>query len=233
MGVESRFVASDQSAMSAAPAGRGGGSRRPRRGGGPFPESGEKSTRERILDIALDLFTEHGYEQTSLREIAEQLGVTKAALYYHFASKDEILMALHERLHEVAQDTLRVLGTETVTKEAWAALLDSLIEKIPPNRQLLLMHERNRTAFEKLHHPDHAVEHEDLEERLRRVLNDAAVPLRDRIRMGCAFASIMGGLIFGGDAFGGAHPDELVDELKSVVRDLLETSDAGVPVGSP
>src|SRR5262249_42624727 len=139
-------------------------STRKRRGGGPLPESGEKSTRERILDVALDLFTEQGYEQTSLREIAEQLGVTKAALYYHFASKDEILMALHERLHAVAEENLRLLGSATVTKESWAVLLDSLIEKIPPNRQLLLMHERNRTAFEKLHHPDHAVEHEDLEE---------------------------------------------------------------------
>ena len=44
--------------------------------------------------MALDLFTEKGFDGTSLREIAERLGVTKAALYYHFASKDDILMAL-------------------------------------------------------------------------------------------------------------------------------------------
>jgi AcrR family transcriptional regulator len=208
------------------------GRRRPRRGGSPFSNSGEKSTRERILDVALDLFTEKGYDQTSLREIAEQLGVTKAALYYHFASKDEILMALHLRLHEIAEDSLRRLGTATVTKESWAVLLDSFIEKIPPNRKLILLHERNRTAFEQVHHPDHEVEHEDLEGRLRTALSDPAVPLRDRIRMGCAFASVMGGLIFGGDAFGQADPDRLVDELKAVVRDLLQTSEAAVPVGS-
>jgi AcrR family transcriptional regulator len=41
-------------------------------------------TRTRIQDVALDLFIEQGYEATSLREIAEKLGVTKAALYYHF-----------------------------------------------------------------------------------------------------------------------------------------------------
>ena len=64
------------------------------------------STRERILDVALDLFIEKGFDGTSLREIAEQLGVTKAALYYHFASKDDILMALHMRLHEVGKDAL-------------------------------------------------------------------------------------------------------------------------------
>jgi AcrR family transcriptional regulator len=53
-------------------------------------------TRERIKDVALELFTEQGYEQTSLREIAERLGVTKAALYYHFKSKEEIVRAFVE-----------------------------------------------------------------------------------------------------------------------------------------
>ncbi|MGI5214587.1 TetR/AcrR family transcriptional regulator [Plantactinospora sp. CA-290183] len=48
-------------------------------------------TRSRIQAVALELFTEHGYEKTSLREIAERLGVTKAALYYHFKSKDDIV----------------------------------------------------------------------------------------------------------------------------------------------
>lgn len=48
-------------------------------------------TRERIQKVALDLFSEQGYEKTSLREIAERLGVTKAALYYHFRTKEGIL----------------------------------------------------------------------------------------------------------------------------------------------
>jgi AcrR family transcriptional regulator len=53
-------------------------------------------TRERIKQVALELFTDQGYEQTSLREIAERLGVTKAALYYHFKSKEEIVGAFVE-----------------------------------------------------------------------------------------------------------------------------------------
>src|SRR5262249_12854805 len=52
-----------------------------RRARGEFPGGG--GTRERIQAIALELFAEQGYEKTSLREIAERLGVTKAALYYH------------------------------------------------------------------------------------------------------------------------------------------------------
>ncbi|MEV4573452.1 helix-turn-helix domain-containing protein [Nonomuraea jabiensis] len=53
-----------------------------------------EDTRTRIQEIALRLFTEQGYEATSLREIAEELGVTKAALYYHFKTKDDIVTSL-------------------------------------------------------------------------------------------------------------------------------------------
>ncbi|WP_419796355.1 TetR/AcrR family transcriptional regulator [Streptomyces fuscus] len=55
-------------------------------------------TRQRIQDVALELFAEQGYEKTSLREIAERLGVTKAALYYHFKTKEEIIVSLFEDL---------------------------------------------------------------------------------------------------------------------------------------
>jgi AcrR family transcriptional regulator len=49
---------------------------------------------QRVLDAALDLFGEHGFEGTSLQDIADRLGVTKAAVYYHFHTKDELLKAL-------------------------------------------------------------------------------------------------------------------------------------------
>ncbi|MGW7417735.1 TetR/AcrR family transcriptional regulator [Streptomyces sp. NPDC054863] len=64
------------------------GTSRPRRG----------DTRQRIQDVALELFAEQGYEKTSLREIAEKLDVTKAALYYHFKTKEDILISLFEDL---------------------------------------------------------------------------------------------------------------------------------------
>ncbi|MFJ6392856.1 TetR/AcrR family transcriptional regulator [Streptomyces sp. NPDC091972] len=44
--------------------------------------------------MAIELFTAQGYEATSLREIAERLGITKAALYYHFSSKEDIVRSL-------------------------------------------------------------------------------------------------------------------------------------------
>jgi AcrR family transcriptional regulator len=55
-------------------------------------------TRARIQEVALELFAEQGYEKTSLREIAERLDVTKAALYYHFRTKEDIIASLFDDL---------------------------------------------------------------------------------------------------------------------------------------
>ncbi len=49
------------------------------------------TTRDRILEEAARLFTEKGYEATSVQDIAQALGLSKAALYHHFGSKEEIL----------------------------------------------------------------------------------------------------------------------------------------------
>ena len=51
-------------------------------------------TRAEIREVATELFATQGIEQTSLREIAERLDITKAALYYHFPSKDELIAEL-------------------------------------------------------------------------------------------------------------------------------------------
>ena len=58
----------------------------------------EKSTKERILEEALRLFAKNGYLGTSMNDIARQLGVTKAALYKHYTSKQEILDSIVNRM---------------------------------------------------------------------------------------------------------------------------------------
>jgi AcrR family transcriptional regulator len=55
--------------------------------------SGEE-TKAEILRVSLELFTEKGFEGTSIRDIAVALGVTKSSLYYHFPSKEAIIRAL-------------------------------------------------------------------------------------------------------------------------------------------
>lgn len=64
----------------------------PPEGGAPAPA--RTAGAQRVLDAALDLFSEHGFEGTSLQDIADRLGVTKAAVYYHFRTKDDLLLAL-------------------------------------------------------------------------------------------------------------------------------------------
>ncbi len=53
-----------------------------------------KAVRQRLLQAALDLFTEKGYAATSVREIVDAAGVTKPALYYYFKSKEGIYLEL-------------------------------------------------------------------------------------------------------------------------------------------
>ncbi len=201
-------------------------------GARPDPEA-SKGTRERILDIALDLFTEKGFDKTSLREIADELGFSKAAIYYHFASKDEILMALHMRLHEFGYRAMDRFGTTPASLEAWAKLFDELIDEIFANRKIILMHQRNSAAFEGLHHTtEHDDDHHDIEAVFREALADPDVPLRDRVRLTCAVGAIMGGLVLSGDVLNDVPSAQLADILRDAVHDLLggrATRSAGRP----
>lgn len=54
----------------------------------------DKSTRERIVEAADDLFYRQGYEKTSFSDIADAVGITRGNFYYHFKTKDEILNAV-------------------------------------------------------------------------------------------------------------------------------------------
>jgi len=73
-----------------------------------MPRQTAADTRAEIRAVAAELFAQRGFEQTSLREIAERLGITKAALYYHFPSKNELMASLVEPLIE----GLRVLAED-------------------------------------------------------------------------------------------------------------------------
>lgn len=58
-------------------------------------------TKERILETALELFAQNGYLGTSMNDIAQRLGFTKAALYKHYMSKQEILDSIVERMNQM------------------------------------------------------------------------------------------------------------------------------------
>ena len=187
------------------------------------PAAAKADTRERILDVALDLFTRQGFDGTSLRQIAEELGLTKAALYYHFESKDDILLALHMRLHEFGREALVKMeaGDGPVTLQQWGELLDEIVDATLAQRPLFLMHERNQAALEKLHREEHDAEHEDLQNQFRLVLADTRIPIEDRVRMSASFGVLFSGLFLAGNAFVSMSDEELGTLLRRILRDVL------------
>jgi AcrR family transcriptional regulator len=184
-------------------------------------EPAPADTRQRILDVALDLFIEKGYDKTTLREIADQLGFTKAALYYHFPSKSDILMAQHYRFHDLFEDAIGKFGGVGSDPRSWPAAFDYLIGEMLANRKLFLMHERNRAAFEEIHRVGHTEKHFDLEAQFRRIATDPTIALRDRVRFTCAQGVLIGGLLSSGSMFSDVSTDELTALLKDALHDVL------------
>jgi AcrR family transcriptional regulator len=185
----------------------------------------QPSTRERILDIALELFTEHGYDKTSLRDIAERLGTTKAALYYHFARKEDILLELHLRLHALSHDAideLANLDSWQARVDAWPRLLDAFILNVADQRELILLHTRNPSALAQLEHNDrHQAENETIEAEVRDLLSNPEAPLDQRVRMACSIGAVLTGLTDAGNFFTDVSTDELTDQVRAVVADML------------
>ena len=65
------------------------------------------NTKNQILENARELFAEHGYDGTSIRQLTASLNITPAALYYHFASKNDVLEGLAAKLHDGSDDLLK------------------------------------------------------------------------------------------------------------------------------
>ncbi|MFC3960934.1 TetR/AcrR family transcriptional regulator [Nocardia jiangsuensis] len=108
-------------------------------------------TRERIRTVAMELFGERGYDKTSLREIADRLGVTKAALYYHFRTKEDIVVSLSEDLRRGVDDIVEWARGEPPGRERgeqivlrYGALLHGL------GRSMIRFWSENQPAFRDL-----------------------------------------------------------------------------------
>jgi AcrR family transcriptional regulator len=96
--------------------------------------SAAEHTRQRILDAALQLMVEQGYAGTSVRDIAEQLRMTKGSLYYHFSSKDDLLYALLTPLVEALDE---FVAEARAAGRMSGALLGRLVELFDEHAPLL------------------------------------------------------------------------------------------------
>ena len=98
-----------------------------------------KSTRDRIVAAAADLFGEHGYEGTSIGAVLEAAGVARGALYHHFPSKEALFDAVLDRvvagIASTAADAARGAGDPLASLRAgcnaWLELaLDPAVQRI-------------------------------------------------------------------------------------------------------
>ncbi|MET9020455.1 helix-turn-helix domain-containing protein [Actinopolymorpha sp. NPDC004070] len=85
-------------------------------------------TRERIQQVALELFAAQGYEQTSLREVADRLNITRPALYYHFRTKEDILTGVLDDLGTSIDELVRWAKEQPRTTEARRQILRRIAE---------------------------------------------------------------------------------------------------------
>src|SRR5436305_5530695 len=72
----------------------------------PVATAKAEETRERILDAALQLFRQRGFDETTMRDIAAEAGVATGAAYYYFRSKEEMVMAFYVRTAEEAREIM-------------------------------------------------------------------------------------------------------------------------------
>ncbi len=89
-------------------------------------------TRDRILSAALARFAVEGYRGSSVRDLADDVGVTQPVLYYHFGSKDGILAALIEPLMDAGETLLNELtaadlGPAALVERALAGYYDMIV----------------------------------------------------------------------------------------------------------
>jgi len=154
-------------------------------------------TRARIQQVALELFAEQGYERTSLREIAERLGVTKAALYYHFKSKEDIVRSFTED-YFFRIDKLIAWGREQPPGARTAKeLLDRYITIVIDSGEVFRFLERNQATI----HGTEDGKHRFTQFRprlaaLMEIITGPDAPARSRIRAAAAIFAVSTSCMF-------------------------------------
>jgi AcrR family transcriptional regulator len=93
-------------------------------------------TRQRLLDIAKVLISQHGFAGTSLQMIADELGFTKAAIYYHFRARDQLLIALMEPLLHQIRHVVETAESQSTPRTQMDAMVRGFAGVVAKNRSL-------------------------------------------------------------------------------------------------
>jgi AcrR family transcriptional regulator len=112
-----------------------------------------RATRQGIVDTAGRLFSERGYEGASLQDIADEMGLTKAAVYYHFPSKADILRAIVVPTFHTLNDLLDIAETKRSRTERMRVIVNGLVDMLVLHREALSILMANPPADTE--HDDH------------------------------------------------------------------------------
>jgi AcrR family transcriptional regulator len=96
-----------------------------------------KDTRGKILEAALALFRERGFEETTMREIATRAGVASGLAYYYFASKDAIVLAFYQQAKGELIEVLEPAHKEKRLAARLQAIIEAKFSYFKPNRRFL------------------------------------------------------------------------------------------------
>jgi AcrR family transcriptional regulator len=98
-----------------------------------FPEQDFSSTKERLLQVAQELFAQKGFHATSTREITRQANTNVASLYFHWRSKENLYLAVYrrlfQRLTQMAQDVVDLLEEGLRTHKSLEAVIYPLADR--------------------------------------------------------------------------------------------------------
>jgi AcrR family transcriptional regulator len=150
----------------------------------PEPDA---TTAGRILDVALELFTERGYEGTSLREVAERLNLTTPALYYHYSSKEHLLISLVRPALERTDELIDGSRSAANSTEARRALLSAYLDLLLDCRELFRFLGRDVSA---LNRNGIGARLEEQERKLRTLLVGPRAKERAHVRAAAAIGSL-------------------------------------------
>ncbi|MFE6978301.1 TetR/AcrR family transcriptional regulator [Streptomyces sp. NPDC057682] len=180
------------------------------------PQRRRGNTRQRIQDVALELFSEQGYEKTSLREISEKLDVTKAALYYHFKTKEDILVSIFDDLNRPIEELIAWGKEQPRTLETKKEILVRYSEAMAGASALFRFMQENQATVRDLSIGE-TIKHRVIG--LVDLIKDPDAPLTDQVRCFTALFTMHAGMFALRDAEG--DPEEKRKAVLEVAVDLV------------
>jgi len=186
------------------------------------------NTRQRIQDVALDLFAEQGYEKTSLREIAESLDVTKAALYYHFKTKEEILVSIFDDLTQPILDLIEWGRQQPHTLDTKQEIIRRYSETLAGAAPLFRFMQENQATVRELRVGDTFKERM---QGLREIIVDPEAALVDQVRCVSAMFTLHAGMFVLNDL--DAEPEAKRKAVLEVATDLITQAHRGSGAAVP